>query len=288
MNSSKRWHLLYRGPLSSCNYGCIYCPFAKTSNTAAELRDDEEKLNRFVDWVAEQTDREIGILFTPWGEAVIHPYYQRAITRLSHLANVYRVAIQTNLSGKLAWLHDCDKETAALWTTFHPTQTSLPDFLTRCAELDEIGARYSVGVVGFTDQLGLFQDLRRKLKPDVYLWANAYKDAENYYTESDIEAFESLDPNFRTNTVRHPSRGLPCNAGHSKFSIDGNGDTYRCHFIKTKIGNIFEADFRSIISPTPAACTNETCGCHIGYVHLPSLNQSKVYKDGLLERIPAP
>lgn len=286
MNSSKRWHLLYRGPLSSCNYGCTYCPFAKTSNTAAELRDDEKKLNRFVDWVAAQEDRQIGILFTPWGEAAIHPYYQRAITRLSHLPNIYRVAIQTNLSGKLDWLRDSDLKTSALWTTFHPTQTTLNDFLARCSKLDEIGARYSVGVVGFTEQLDLFQDLKRRLNSDVYLWANAYKDQSDYYQEDDIKAFESLDPNFRINTVRHPSRGLPCNAGHSSFSINGNGDVQRCHFIKERIGNIYENDFRSHITSSPAPCTNENCGCHIGYIHMPSLEQDKLYGDGLMERIP--
>ena len=25
--------ILYRGPLSSCNYGCEYCPFAKHRET---------------------------------------------------------------------------------------------------------------------------------------------------------------------------------------------------------------------------------------------------------------
>ena len=40
--------ILYRGPLSSCNYSCNYCPFAKTKNTKAELAADTEKLNRFV------------------------------------------------------------------------------------------------------------------------------------------------------------------------------------------------------------------------------------------------
>ena len=29
--------ILYRGPLSSCNYGCEYCPFAKREESRAEL-----------------------------------------------------------------------------------------------------------------------------------------------------------------------------------------------------------------------------------------------------------
>src|SRR5439155_13329710 len=44
--------LLYRGPLSSCNYDCGYCPFAKRRETAAELARDRTALGRFVDWVA--------------------------------------------------------------------------------------------------------------------------------------------------------------------------------------------------------------------------------------------
>ena len=29
-----RYNILYRGPLSSCNYGCEYCPFAKHAESA--------------------------------------------------------------------------------------------------------------------------------------------------------------------------------------------------------------------------------------------------------------
>jgi hypothetical protein len=44
-----------RGPLSSCNYGCAYCPFAKHRETAAELAEDRRAVERFVAWVAERT-----------------------------------------------------------------------------------------------------------------------------------------------------------------------------------------------------------------------------------------
>src|SRR5439155_12206691 len=35
-----KYHVLYRGPLSSCNYGCHYCPFAKHAETHADLQGD--------------------------------------------------------------------------------------------------------------------------------------------------------------------------------------------------------------------------------------------------------
>ena len=36
--------ILYRGPLSSCNYGCEYCPFAKHTETQAEHDADRAAL----------------------------------------------------------------------------------------------------------------------------------------------------------------------------------------------------------------------------------------------------
>ena len=97
MNS---WSILYRGPLSSCNYECGYCPFAKTRNTREELADDERRLGRFVDWTRERLE-EVAVLFTPWGEALVHRHYQNALCDLSRFTNVRRAAIQTNLSGAL-------------------------------------------------------------------------------------------------------------------------------------------------------------------------------------------
>src|ERR1700722_4180125 len=102
--------VLYRGPLSSCNYGCVYCPFAKNNETYAELADDRSALERFLGWVEKQAARghELSILFTPWGEALIRPWYQDALARLTHLSNVRKAAIQTNISCHLNWLSSCD------------------------------------------------------------------------------------------------------------------------------------------------------------------------------------
>ncbi len=91
--------MLYRGPLSSCNYGCTYCPFAKHTETRAEHAADAAALERFVGWVAAQTAHELRIFFTPWGEALIRRRYQRAIVTLANLPHVHKVAIQTNLVG---------------------------------------------------------------------------------------------------------------------------------------------------------------------------------------------
>jgi MoaA/NifB/PqqE/SkfB family radical SAM enzyme len=278
-----RWNILYRGPLSSCNYACGYCPFAKTRNTAAELARDAEQLARFTSWVSGRKEG-IGVLFTPWGEALIHRAYQRAIVEMSLLPNVHRVAIQTNLSSSLEWLADADLSTAALWATWHPTQTSMERFVERCRRLDELGARYSVGVVGLREAFADIEELRAILPRHVYLWVNAWKREPDYYREDEIRRIERVDPHFRLNTVRHRSLGRPCRAGSSAFVVDGDGQMRRCHFIPQVLGNIYESGFENAL--VPRDCTNETCGCHIGYVHLETLDLYTRFGEGVLERIP--
>lgn len=278
-----RWSILYRGSLSSCNYGCTYCPFAKTVNSSAELTHDAGQLQRFVDWV-ESREEQIGVLFTPWGEALFHRSYQKAIERLSRMKNVWKVAIQTNLSCNLEWLSRCDARIVALWTTYHPTQTTLDRFAVQCQSLKRLGIAHSVGVVGLKDQIDEIVALRHILPSETYLWINAYKRDPDYYSEDDIERLEKIDPLFRINTRYHPSFGKSCRAGSTTFSVDGAGVARRCHFISKPIGNIYLPDFETLL--LPRTCTNATCGCHIGYVHLEPLDLYSVFGDGLLERIP--
>jgi MoaA/NifB/PqqE/SkfB family radical SAM enzyme len=277
--------ILYRGPLESCNYDCAYCPFAKRVETADELAADQRALERFVGWVAKERDWRIGVLFTPWGEGLIRRWYQEALVRLTNMPNVAKAAIQTNLSCPLGWLDRCDKRTLALWCTFHPTETSRERFVARCQELDRRGVRYSVGAVGLREYAAEIEQLRRELRPDVYLWINAFKREPDHYDAELIAQFTAIDPLFPMNNTRHASRGGACRAGQSVIAVDGDGTIRRCHFIREPIGNIYEPDFAAALRER--LCTNATCGCHIGYVHLDHLGLSHVFGDGVLERIPA-
>jgi MoaA/NifB/PqqE/SkfB family radical SAM enzyme len=278
--------ILYRGSLSSCNYGCEYCPFAKRTNTAIELATDKAELDRFVNWVSDRDPAaKIGILFTPWGEALIHRYYQSAIAKLSHLPQVTKVAIQTNLSCDLDWIKDCNLDTLALWTTFHPTEVSIEQFLARCRILDLDRVKYSVGIVGLKEHQHQSQLLRQQLDPDVYLWINASKRQPDYYTPEDLDLFTHIDRLFPINNQVYDTLGKPCRTGHKVITVDGAGTIRRCHFIPDSIGNIYDVNFEE--SLFPRNCQNQVCRCHIGYVHLEELNLDKVYGDGILERIPS-
>lgn len=280
-----RLSILYRGPLASCNYGCAYCPFAKHAETAAERVEDVSALERFVGWVESRRGDNISVLFTPWGEALTRRRYQQALIRLTNTPHVEKAAIQTNLSCRLEWVEDCDKSKLGLWTTYHPSEVARSRFLAKCFELSRRGVRFSVGVVGLKEHAEEIEALRRELPPDVYLWINAFKQVAGYYEREDLRRFEAVDPLFHINNSYHPSMGRACLCGESVISVAGDGTVRRCHFIRQPLGNIYEQGFED--SLRARSCTNNTCGCHIGYVHMPGLNLYRVFGSGVLERVPS-
>ena len=279
-----RLSILYRGPLSSCNYDCHYCPFAKHHETAVELRTDRLALERFVDHLKNQSEHTFSILFTPWGEALVRRWYQNAFIELSRLSHFSKIAAQTNLSCELDWLEETDKQKIGLWCTFHPSQAQRLVFLDRCEKLKSLGISFSVGMVGLKEDFEEIERLRAELPSHIYLWVNAYKQQADYYSPTQVDWLESIDPHFRANTKYHESLGRSCQSGSTVISVDGDGTMRRCHFVKTPLGNFYDADWPQFLTTDP--CPNTTCGCHIGYVHLDELKLQSVYGDGILERVP--
>lgn len=277
--------ILYRGPLSSCNYGCPYCPFAKHAESREEHDADEAALQKFTQFVSASKNINFSIFFTPWGEALIHPRYQKAFIELSNASNVVKLAIQTNLSCKLDWLEQCDRTKVGIWATFHPGEVEEEKFLIQCEKLNKMEVRHSVGIVGLKENFPAIQSMRKKLQASTYLWINAYKREENYYSDSEIAELGEIDPHFHWNNQYHRSEGKICKAGEDVISVDGSGNIRRCHFIDQVLGNIYADDWTNLLVERP--CTNKTCGCHIGYIYLNELQMQKIYGDGMLERIPA-
>ncbi|WP_425398489.1 STM4011 family radical SAM protein [Aeoliella sp.] len=276
--------ILYRGTLSSCNYDCPYCPFAKHWESPDELDSDRKGLERFIDWATCHSERPLSVFFTPWGEALVRSWYRDAVVSLTHLSHVRKVAVQTNLSCNLDWVGLAEAGKLGLWCTYHPGQTSLGSFLKQCERLSTSGVSYSVGCVGLREHFSEIDELRRRLPPTVYLWINAFKSQEEYYDLSAIEQLTQIDPQFPVNNQRHPSRGKHCLTGETVVTVDSQGNVRRCHFVDEVIGNLYDANFEH--SLRRRLCPNDTCGCHIGYVHLEHLDLQSVYGAGILERVP--
>lgn len=128
--------------------------------------------------------------------------------------------------------------------------------------------------------------LRKELPQHIYLWINAVKRELPNLSPADRKFFEQIDPLYPLNTHYYPSLGQSCRAGSSVISVDGKGTIRRCHFIQEPIGNIYDRHFAEALFDRP--CSNQTCHCHIGYVHLQDLNLDRVFGSGILERIPIP
>jgi hypothetical protein len=275
--------ILYRGPLASCDYDCPYCPFAKRRDSRAQLLADRAALERFTAWVA-SCGHPVSVLFTPWGEGLVRPWYRRVLVELSRQPHVARVAIQTNLSQRVGWAADADSSRLALWATYHPGQVSFDRFLSRARELTDLGIRHSVGIVGLPAHYDDAARLRRVLPAETYVWVNA---AEGHsYTDDEAARWTAVDPLFTWSRHPHASLGLPCRTGDTVVSVDGAGTVRRCHFVPAVLGNLYDGSFRAALRPTPP-CPVAACDCHIGYVHLVPLGLYDVFANGILERIPA-
>ncbi|MBD2863061.1 STM4011 family radical SAM protein [Paenibacillus oceani] len=280
--------LYFRGSLTSCNYDCPYCPFSKNVDTRATLARDRDHVMQFVDWVrgrAGEGDR-LSVFFNPYGEALIHRWYREAITELSHLDHIEKVAIQTNLSAKLDWTEKLNRDKAAFWVTYHPGQTKEADFLAQCLELHRRNIPFSVGSVGVRSAFGAIRSLRRALLDDVYLWVNAYKDKKDYYSDEDLIFLRAIDPLFDYNVSDYDSMGKPCETGHSVFYVQGPGIVKRCYKDRQVIGHLYRDGLEGLSKRR--ACGMKCCDCYIGYIHMPELKLDRVYGDKLLERIASP
>lgn len=276
--------VLYRGPLASCNYGCSYCPFAKRSDTKQQLVRDRQSLEQFTECIAARNGHEWKLLFTPWGEALVRPWYRQAITRLTNCDHVRSVAVQTNLSARLEWVTSCRRERLAFWATYHPTEIQATAFLKQVQRLREWGVRLSVGMVAVPRLLPEIESFRRRLPGDVYLWINAQQPRCRDYTEDEATRLAAIDPMFPRTMKRQFSLGKPCRSGETSFTLDGRGEMRRCHFVAQIIGNFYQPDWEQSLQPRD--CPRRFCDCFLGQAQLNSESFSGFFGDQLLERVP--
>jgi hypothetical protein len=277
------YSLMYRGFLTSCNYGCCYCPFAKRVESRGRLQRDKDSVGRFTGWISQQVDQQWKILFTPWGEALVRPWYRDAMMRLSHLPNVVSVTAQTNLSCDIKWLRQCDETRIGLWATFHPTEAVASDFIRKVLQLRDWGVRLSVGMVAVPEFLNEIEAMRRQLPPEIYMWLNAQQPRSRPYRDDEVAKLSEVDPHFRLTLRRQPSLGKVCRTGEWTFTVDGYGDMRRCHFVDEIIGNIYTADWQSALRPR--SCPNRFCDCFLGKAQLQADRLSPFFGDYLLDRV---
>lgn len=277
--------VLYRGPLSSCNYACRYCPFSKRKESAAQLDRDRLALIRFQSWLADQTQHRWKVLFTPWGEALVRRWYREALIELSHRPHIDVLTVQTNLSCKLEWLAQCAADRVSLWATYHPTEIASEVFQSQVHQVRKYGIRISVGAVGIPEALSQIEDMRQRLPEDVYLWVNAQQPRRRPYTAEELDRFQAIDPQFLLTAQRYPSLGKFCSTGEISFTVDGSGAMRRCHFVDEVIGNCYVQGWDASLQPRP--CPNRYCDCYLGKSQLLSEKLIPFFGSTAFERLPS-
>lgn len=249
--------LYWRGPLDACNYGCGYCPFAKRPARQETLQHDRRALDRFVRHIEQHDEWSYTLVFTPWGEALIWPWYQEALVHLGGLPQVRRVGAQSNGSGPSAWT--AQARNLVLWLTWHPSEVPLERFAER---LRGFQASLAVGVVAQPGRVDEVRRLRAALPAGASLWINALRPGGRY-TDEEVAALTELDPNFPLDRAGVRSGGRPCAAGERSLLVEGDGTLRRCHLVQRPVGNLYADDLRAVLRPRP--CPRALCDCYVGY-----------------------
>lgn len=279
--------LYYRNYIKSCNYNCVYCPFQKIKISKAKIKKDKKYLNKFVEYIKNSCE-SFNIFLAPKGEILNFDYYQEAISELSHVSNIGEVVVQSNLSGDLEWLENVNRDKLILWTTYHPTEVDISDYLSQINSLIEYNIRFTVGIVGVKGNFTKIEEMNNSLdrfgENRPYLWINAYKDRRNYYTGKDVEFLNKIDRLFELNLKDYKSKNLKCKTGEIVFFVEWNGSIHRCWQDKKKLGNLYNTSLDIVSSSV--TCTKDICSCYIGYSNIEDLRLDKIYKESLLGRIP--
>ncbi|WP_291581984.1 STM4011 family radical SAM protein [Clostridium sp. UBA6640] len=279
--------IVYRNSLKYCNYKCEYCPFSKYKINEEKIKRDKKLFQKFVDFM-KNSNEEFKVFLAPKGEVLNFEHYKSGIIELCSLSNIKEVVVQTNLSGDLSWLYKANKEKLILWTTYHPTEVKLQEFIEKVKQLCEIGIDFTVGFVGIKENLEYIKKLKLEIdnfgdkKP--YLWINAYKDVKNYYSKEDIKEIENIDPLYHINMKNYSSRSVECKAGDTVFWVEGNGLIHRCYKDNVILGNLYKGDLNEIRKAT--VCKNNICTCFMGYINIKNLNLENHYNKSLLGRMP--
>ncbi|TYQ17755.1 UNVERIFIED_CONTAM: hydroxymethylpyrimidine pyrophosphatase-like HAD family hydrolase [Acetivibrio alkalicellulosi] len=281
-------NIYFRSFLSSCNYSCSYCRFAKKKMNEVEILKDEKCVQRFCDFIdSTNFKNRVSIFLTPYGEGLIHDYYIRAMARLAMNPKCQYISCQTNLSfdesvfiNTLKSYH-VDLSKVKLWASCHPEMISAGEFVKKVNKL-KADIDLSVGIVAIPQNLESVFDLRKELPKNIYMWVNGKDGEKTRYTKEQIQSLVSVDPLFYNEISKRKVEDNCCNAGEDSVFIEGNGDAFACHINKNQLFNIFKRtdlvkSFR---------CDRRYCDCYLSYSLRKDSNLNSYFKQYTPIRLP--
>ena len=265
--------VLYRGSLKSCNYQCSYCPFSKRpgqnkDKLNRELRNDREQWFSFVKMISENAEKYNvrSVMITPYGEALIHPWYWEGLSRLCGRGDIEAAGAQTNLSFPVEPFFELFRkgggkpERLRLWATFHLEMTSVDVFAKKCAELSGLGIRLCAGAVGVPENMELIKRLRRKLPEGIYLWINRMDGMRRAYTPKETSGFLEIDPYFYRELLPHPANDAEC---RGRMFLEADDRMRACNLAPAQKRGVKELSEGEALSAP--VCGRRRCSCYLAY-----------------------
>ncbi len=270
--------IFYRGYLTSCNYACHYCPFSKRKMTKGQIEKDEKALWNFIDHMKQEKEKH-AVQIVPYGEALVHEYYWRGLAELSQIAMEEYTGCQTNLSfsvEKMLGIYEKykgRKEKLRLWCTFHPSMTTVEEFVEQCQKLEKAGVSFCVGMVGNPEKIPTLLKLRKRLPDSVYVWVNKMEGRKKAYTMEEVEVFQKVDPYFFLQLEHRKADLQKC--GHSVF-YEADGSKYFCNLHAAAKG-----------ASQTEGCGRSECNCYLAYSNRKDIEELLFFQPYPAFRIPS-
>lgn len=269
--------IFYRGYLNSCNYACSYCPFSKRKMTKRQIEKDQKALWKFVDNMKQEKEKH-AVQIVPYGEALVHEYYWRALAELSQITTQEYTGCQTNLSFSVEKMlgiyeqYQGRKEKLRLWCTFHPSMTTVEEFVEQCKKLEIAGVSFCVGMVGDPEEIPTLLELRRRLPDSVYVWVNKMDGRKKKYTMEEVEVFQKVDPYFSLQLEHRKADLQKC---RQSVFYEADGSRYFCNLHAAAKG-----------ASGSAGCGRSECNCYLAYCNRKDIEELLFFEPYPAFRIP--
>lgn len=224
--------------------------------TERQKRQDKEALREFIAQMKQERTKH-AVQIVPYGEALVHEYYWRALAELSRIEMEEYTGCQTNLSfpvEKMLGIYEKyqgKKEKLRLWCTFHPSMTTIEKFMEQCRKLELEGITFCVGMVGDPREIPTLIELRRQLPESVYIWVNKMDGRKGNYTLEEVKIFQKIDPYFFLQMEHRRAELKKC---RQSVFYEADGSRYFCNLHAASKGKTQEN-----------SCGRDECNCYLAY-----------------------
>ncbi len=281
-----------------CNYGCPYCTQTH-SRTAGKGRFTAHAFDNFPreQWQQAFLDHfqevRLSLVITGGEPMIDRKAMVPFLETLTAMPTVECIRIDTNASWDPKYYDRLDRSKIILMCTFHPSQVSESDYLSRIDRFLDHG--FSIGMINYVMDRSNFEryaDLSREMQDrgGPPLHPNPLWDSSGYYSSEDLELMkrELPEADFLYRSQVQSPKGEKCLFPTIGYEMDQTGHIQAgCYPFVT--GSFFDEQLPPAFAG-PVPCPYRACTCLDKYSFLGSVNRNitanplQVYSDLLKSR----